>query len=65
MKEGDQIRCLVRGNTGNHLLNCQDGFTIDLSDWVVIKKVKGKLMAGWISLETYLNRIHEFKPHTK
>jgi ligand-binding sensor protein len=60
IKEGCRIQAIVRGQTSNHILNCNHNFKIDLSEPVTVRKdERGVLMAGQISLSSYENRLIE------
>jgi len=65
VKIGDKIKATIICKTDNHYLRCNGGYKIDLSEPVIVRKdERGVLMAGWISLISYKNRIFEIVENT-
>ena len=60
VRDGDVIRAVLHGGKyNNSILECNGGFSYDLSDWVTVKNVNGILRAGVLSIESYYGRMIE------
>lgn len=57
VKFGDKIKALPP----NDKLQCNGNYRIDLSDWCEVKLIDGKVKVGYLSAESYHNRIIEIK----